>query len=75
MALGVAGDPDALELRARRTHCREQVRGAVEVARGVRGVARGHEQLAHSRAVQAAERLVEMLPVADEPRRQMRHTG
>jgi len=72
VALGIAGDADAVELRARLAHRLEEIGGALELA-GLGGVAGRHEQLADARRAQPGEHLLEMAAVANEPRRQMGH--
>ena len=72
VALGIAGDADAVELRARLAHRLEKIGGALELAR-LGGVAGRNEQLADARGGEPGEHLLEMRAVANEPRRQMRH--
>ena len=71
VALGIAGDPDPLELRARLAHRGQQLSRALELAR-LGCVAGRDEQLAHPRILQSREHLLEVGAVAHEARGEMR---
>ena len=70
MALRITGDPELGEVPVAQF---AQQRRRVRVRTGLDGVAGRHEHVAHTRGPQPGHDLVQMLHVAHEPRRHVRH--
>jgi hypothetical protein len=72
VALRVAGDADLLEAVPDLVHRPEQRCGALELAGGLRRVARHDEDVPNVSLAQPRQDLAELRPVPDEPRREVR---